>query len=219
MAGIELLDRQCCDGPFSPARRSDCSRAIPRERAPAPSRELAIGNAEGVATRAQEEVGLPERATLFNDASSTEALDMPFMFASVSFDSPLFGGQFNNAYPGMGFGHGDASAFTTFYPFITSQVLQPGQTVSFDFIWFAPQPVGAPAGMYTTFAEFRICLDGLGSCAVQQSINHSLSWSVAAVPEPETASLVLLGLLAVGAATRRPSSEQRRTGHRAAAQA
>ena len=28
------------------------------------------------------------RATLFNDPSSTESLDMPSMFASVSFDSP-----------------------------------------------------------------------------------------------------------------------------------
>ena len=85
------------------------------------------------------------RATLSNDLSSTASLNMPFMFASASFDSPLLGGLFNNAYPGMGFGHGDASPFTTFYPFISSQVLQPGQSVSFDFIWFSPQPAGAPA--------------------------------------------------------------------------
>jgi hypothetical protein len=151
------------------------------------------------------------RATLFNDSSSTEPLDMPFMFAGVSFDSPLLGGQFNNAYPSMGFGHGDASPFTTFYPFITSQVLQPGQAVSFDFIWFSPQAGGAPAGTYTTFAEIRVCLDGRSDCAMQEAKNHSLSWTVAAVPEPGTTSLMFLGLLAAGVAVRRRSSSSQRT--------
>jgi len=156
------------------------------------------------------------RAELFNDASSTEPLDMPFMFASASFDSPLLGDQFNNAYPSMGFGHGDASPFTTFYPFITSQVLQPGQSVSFDFIWFSPQSVGAPAGTYTTFAGIRVCLDGLGACTVQETKNHSLSWTVLSVPEPGTSSLLFLGLLAVGVAARRRSLRQRTVGHGAA---
>ena len=157
------------------------------------------------------------RAQLFNDSSSTETLDMPSMFAGVSFGSPLLGDQFNNAYPGMGFGHGDASPFTTFYPFISSQVLQPGESVSFDFIWFSPRSSGAPAGTYTTFAEIRVCLDGIGNCAVSQAINHSLSWTVAAVPEPGTTSLLFLGLLATGAAMRRRSSGQPTVGSRGAA--
>ena len=157
------------------------------------------------------------RATLFNDLSSTESLNMPFMFASASFDSPLLGDQFNNAYPGLGFGHGDASPYTTFYPFISSQILQPGQSVSFDFFWFSPQSVGAPAGTYTTFADIRVCLDGLSDCAMQQTKGHSLSWTVSSVPEPGVPSLLLLGLLAVGLATRRRSSRQRNLGNGAAA--
>jgi len=146
------------------------------------------------------------RAKLFNDLSSTESLDMPFIFAGVSFDSPLLGDQFNNAYPSMGFGHGDASPFITFFPFISSQVLQPGQSVSFDFIWFSPQSIGAPTGTYTTFAEIRVCLDGISDCAMQQAINRSLSWTVSSVPEPSTPSILILGLLAVGVVARRRST-------------
>ena len=156
------------------------------------------------------------RAKLFNDLSSTESLNMPFMFAGVSFDSPLLGDQFNNGYPSMGFGHGDASPFTTFYPFISSQILQPGQSVSFDFIWFSPQSTGAPTGTYTTFAEIRVCLDGLSDCTMQQAISHSLSWTVSSVPEPDAPSMLLLGLLAVGVAARRRSSRQRTIGNGAA---
>ena len=142
------------------------------------------------------------RATVFNDASSTEPLVMQSMFAAAGVDSPLLQGSFNNAYPHFGLGHDELPPYADFRNQIDAITLAPGESASFDFAWFAPAAnTVVPVGLYETRIELDLCLDG-PSCSIRQDKALDISWSVSSVPEPVTGVLFVAGLLVL-AATRR----------------
>ena len=139
------------------------------------------------------------QAVMSNGGTATEVVDMSRGMGTLTF-SGISGYSW-------GFGHDASVSMGSFISGVSSISLAPGESRTFDFLWFAPQGSGALPGTYSPKAGMAYWY---GMTELYRE--HTLTWQVAnasAVPEPSHAAMQALGLLCLGAGARRLRSQRR----------
>ena len=121
--------------------------------------------------------------TVFNRASSTVPLDLGQ--ASYGAYNTLRNGTADGVwYYQNGFGRDEAFPWLQFNAWLRSQVLLPGQSLSFDFITQVPVfPAGVPEGSYSVAVEIYLQEQVPGGGMITISlIENTLTWNVGGIP-------------------------------------